>query len=168
MHCLKSTAPMLLGMALATVALAGPPLVCRQWVATPGSVFEALEPLRSIALEADDSPSHKEAALKKLAALRAEIRPGDAMSLLKAGYWATAMHLIGVSPATDGPDLIGRAVKLRPDDAEYHVIAAMAYLNSNKALYSKHSQRARLLAQPGSAAARNLPAPGVERSAGIH
>jgi len=168
MHLMKSTTPVLLGMALATVTLAGPPLVCHPWVSTPGSVFEALEPLRSIALEADDSPANKEAALKKLATLRAEIRPGDAMSLLRAGYWATAMNLIKVSPATDGPELIEKAVSLRPDDAEYHVIAAMAYLSSDKALYRKHWERAHALAKPGSAAARNLPKEGLEKSAGVY
>jgi hypothetical protein len=168
MHYLKLTAPVLLSLALGTVALAGPPLVCHAWVSTPGSVFEALEPLRSIALEADDSPANKEKALAKLAALRAAVKPGDAMSLLKAGYWATAMHLIGVSPATDGPELIRQAVELRSDDAEYHVIAAMAYLSSDKAAYQKHWQRAKALAKPGSAAARNLPGPGLERMAGVH
>lgn len=167
MHCMKSTAPMLLGMALATVALAGGPLLCHPWVSTPGSIFEALEPLRSVAKEADDSPSHKEAALKKLATLRAEIRPGDAMSLLRAGYWATALQRMGISPATDGPALIARAVNLKPDDAEYHVIAAIAYLNSDKSLYQKHARLARQLAKPGSAAVRNLPNEEVERSAGI-
>lgn len=168
MHYLKLTAPVLLSLAMGTVALAGPPLVCHAWVSTPGSVFEALEPLRSTALEADDSAAHKERALAKLAALRAAIKPGDAMSLLKAGYWATAMHLIGVSPATDGPALIGRAVELRSDDAEYHVIAAMANLAGDKTAYRKHWERAKALAQPGSAAARNLPAAGLERVAGIH
>jgi len=165
MHILKSAAPLLLGVTLATVTFAGPPLVCHAWVSTPGSVFEALEPMRSTALEADDSPANKEAALKKLAALRAAIRPGDALSLLKAGYWATAMHLIQVSPATDGPELIERAVGLRPDDAEYHVIAAMANLSTDKALYRMHWQRAKALAKPGSAAARNLPPEGLEKSA---
>lgn len=166
MHCKKSTA-LLLGMALAGVALAGPPLVCRSWVSTPGSVFEALEPLRATALEADDSPAHKAAALKRLAGLRAGIRPGDAMSLLKAGYWATAMQQVGVSPATDGPDLIRRAVELRPNDAEYHLIAALAYLSSDMALYRQHLASARALAKPGTAAARNLHLAETERSADL-
>lgn len=165
MHFMKSTAPVLLGMALATVTFAGPPLVCHPWVTTPGSLFETLEPMRAHALEADDSPANKEAALKKLAALRAEIRPNDALSLMKAGYWATAMNLIGVSPAKDGPDLIERAVELRPDDAEFHVIAAMANLSKDKTRYRTHWERAKALAKPGSAAAKNLPTEGLEKSA---
>ena len=165
MHWMKSIAPALLGMALATVTLAGPPLVCQRWVSTPGSVFEALEPLRSIALEADDSAAKKEAARERLATLRAGIRPGDALSLLKAGYWATAMHLIGVIPDTDGPELIRKAVELRPTDAEYHVIAALAYLGTDQDLYRKHRERAQALARPGSAAARNLPPEALERTA---
>lgn len=165
MHLMKKAAPVLLGMALATVTLAGPPLVCHPWVTTPGSLFETLEPMRARVLEADDSPANKAAALKKLDELRAEIRPNDAMSLMKAGYWATALNLIQVSPATDGPDLIERAVALRPDDAEFRVIAAMANLKGNKAQYQKHWERAKALAKPGSAAARNLPQEGLEKSA---
>lgn len=165
MHLMKSTAPVLLGMALATVALAGGPLLCHPWVSTPGSLFEALEPLRATAIEADDSPAHKEAALQKLAALRAAIRPGDPLSLMRAGYWATAMNHMKISPATDGPELMERAVALRPDDAEYHAMTAIAYFATDKKMYQKHAQLARQLGKPGSAAVRNLPAVSPEKTA---
>ena len=46
---------------LAASALAGPTLACHEWVSTPGSVFEALAPLR-VAAEAAYSPANKEAA----------------------------------------------------------------------------------------------------------
>ncbi len=165
MHLIKSTSPVLLGIALATVALAGGPLLCHPWVSTPGSLFEALEPLRSKALEADDSPTHKQAALQELAALRARIRPGDPLSLMRAGYWATAMNQMKISPATDGPELMERAISLRPGDAEYHAMTAIAYFATDKKLYQKHAQLARQLGKPGSAAIRNLPAVSPEKTA---
>jgi hypothetical protein len=162
---MKSTTPVLLGLVLVTAAFAGGPLLCHPWVSTPGSLFEALEPLRSKALEADDSPAHKEAALKKLATLRSEIRPNDALSLMRAGYWATAMNHMGISPATDGPELMERAVGLKPEDAEYQAMTAIAYFATDKKLYQKHAQLARQLGKPGSAAVRNLPEMGAEKTA---
>jgi hypothetical protein len=156
MHCTTSIRSLLLGTALAVVTLAGPPLVCHKWVSSPGSLFETLEPLRAKVMEADDGPAQKEAALRELAALRAAIRPGDALSYMKAGYWAAALHSIRVSTAVDGPELIEQAVRLRPDDAEYHYIAALAYLSSDKSQHARHWQRAVELAKPGSAVERNL------------
>jgi len=165
MHLIKSTTPVLLGMVLATAAFAGGPLMCHPWVSTPGSLFEALEPLRSKALEADDSPAHKEAALQKLATLRSEIRPNDALSLMRAGYWATAMNHMKISPAADGPELMQRALSLRPGDAEYHAMTAIAYFATDQKMYQKHAQLARQLGKPSSAAVRNLPQMGVEKTA---
>src|ERR1700688_4834425 len=90
---------------LAVSALAGPTLACHEWVSTPGSVFEALDPLREVAMDAY-KPATKEASLAKLAHLRAAVTKDDPVSLLRAGYWAEVMHVIGVSPDTDGPELI--------------------------------------------------------------
>jgi len=140
-------------------------MMCHPWVSTPGSVFEALEPLRSIAKQVNNSPAEKEMAIQTLATLRAGIRPGDAMSLLRAGYWTTAMHRMKVTTVTDGPELIERAVSLRPDDAEYHVIAAIVNLNNDGVRYWQHWDRAKALAKPGSAAAQNLPREDLEKSA---
>jgi hypothetical protein len=168
MHLMKSTAPVLLGMALATVAFAGGPLLCHPWVSTPGSLFEALEPLRSTALEADDSPAHKDAALKRLATLRAGIRPNDPLSLMRAGFWATAMNQMKISPATDGPELMERAVSLRPADAEYHAMTAIACFATDQKMYQKHAELARQLGKPGSAAVRNLPKVALEKTASAH
>jgi hypothetical protein len=165
MHLIRSTAPVLLGIVLATTAFAGGPLLCHPWVSTPGSLFEALEPLRSKALEADDSPAHKEAALKKLATLRSEIRPNDPLSLMRAGYWATAMSHMKISSATDGPELMERAIALRPGDADYHAMTAIAYFATDKTLFQKHAQSARQLGKPGSAAVRNLPVVSAGQSA---
>ena len=72
------------------------------------------------------------------------------------------------STATDGPELIERAVSLRPDDAEYHTVAAIAYFGADKTLYKKHWDRAHALAKPGSAAARNLPKSEIEQTAAAH
>ena len=154
MHYLRQT--LILAIAFGSAALAGPPLSCRPWVSTPGSAFEALEPLHRIAMEADDSPAQKEAARKRLADLRAAMRPGDAVSILKAGYWAAVMNAIGVSAETDGPGLIRRAAELRPNDPEYHFFVALAYFDKDKNLYRKHWTRAQELSKPGSAVARNL------------
>ena len=157
MHYLKQTRNLILAAALCGSIYGGPALSCRQWVSTPGSTFEAIEPLRSVAMEADDSPAHKIAARKKLADLRAAIRPDDALSLLKAGYWAAVMNAIAVSSETDGPELIRKAVELRPNDPEYHFFAALAYFETgNKALHKKHWDRAKELSKPASAVARNL------------
>ena len=104
MHYLRLTRNLILAATFAAAAYGGPAIACRTWVSTPGSAFEALEPLRSVAMEADDSPAHKVAARKKLADLRAAIRPDDALSLLKAGYWAAVLKAIAVNEDTDGPD----------------------------------------------------------------
>ena len=140
---------------LAALALAGPTLACHEWVSTPGSVFETLGPLR-LSAEAAYSPAGKGAALARLAQLRADIKPGDPVSLIKAGYWVEVMHVIGVSPDTDGPELMLRALALRPNDAEYEFMAALANFDHDKATFQKHWDRARQLAKPGSAAAQNL------------
>jgi hypothetical protein len=140
---------------LAASALAGPTLACHEWVSTPGSVFEALEPLRAVAMGAYD-PAKKEAVRAKLVQLRADIKPGDPVSLLKAGYWAAVLSDIRVVPDTDGDDMILRALALRPNDAEYEFMAALAYADHDKATFQKHWDRAQHLAKPGSAVARNL------------
>jgi hypothetical protein len=140
---------------LAASAVAGPTLACHEWVSTPGSDFETLDPLRQLAMGAYD-PARKEAVRAKLVQLRADIKPGDPVSLMKAGYWAEVLHAIGVSPDTDGPALMLRALALRPDDAEYEFMAALAYFDHDKATFQKHWGRARQLAKPGSAVAQNL------------
>jgi len=140
---------------LAASALAGPTLACHEWVSTPGSVFEALDPLREVAMGAYD-PAKKEAAREKLVQLRADTKPGDPVSLMKAGYWAEVLHSIGVSPDTDGPELMLRALALRPNDAEYEFMVALAHFDHDKATFQKHWNRAQELAKPGSAAAKNL------------
>jgi len=140
---------------LAASALAGPTLACHEWVSTPGSVFEALAPLR-LAAEAAYSPAGKGAALAELTQLRSAVKPDDPVSLIKAGYWVEVMHVIGVSPDSDGPELMLRALALRPNDAEYEFMAALAYADHDKATFQKHWDRAQHLAKPGSAVAQNL------------
>jgi hypothetical protein len=112
--------------------------------------------MRLTAMEADDSPARKEAARARLRELRAAIKPGDALSLMKTGYWAAAMHSIRIVPDTDGPALITQAAALRPNDASYQFVAALAYLDQDKARARAYWTRARELAKPGSATARNL------------
>jgi len=144
---------------LAASAVAGPTMACTDWVSTPGSVFATLDPLRQMVTGAY-SPARKEESLAKLAQLRSAINPGDPVSLLKAGYWVEVMNLIGVSHDTDGPQLILRALELRPNDAEYEFMAALAYADASgdfdKASFHKHWTRARELAKPGTAVAKNL------------
>ena len=111
MHYLKRTRNLILSAVLCGSIYGGPALSCRQWVSTPGSTFEAIEPLRRVAMEADDSPAHKMAARKKLADLRAGIRHDDPLTLLKAGYWAAVLNAIAVSDETDGPELIRKAAE---------------------------------------------------------
>ncbi len=141
---------------LAASALAGPTLACHEWVSTPGSVFETLDPLRKVAMAADDSPANKEAARSKIAQLKASIKPGDPVSLLKAGYWTEVVHSIGVSGDSDGPELMLKALALRPNDAEYEFMAALAYADHDRASFQRHWDRAQELAKPGSAVAQNL------------
>ena len=142
-------------LVFAQAAFGGPPIACK-WIAVPGSLFESLEPLREGAMQADDSPAQKRAALARLAVLRTAIQPGDALSLVKAGFWAATMHDVGVAPDMDGPQLILRAVSLRPDDPEYHVFAALAHMTTDPALFRNHWERARVLSGRGSATERNL------------
>jgi len=140
---------------LAASAWAGPTLACHEWVSTPGSVFETLDPLRRVAMDAYH-PDNKGAARATLAQLRADIKPGDPVSLLKAGYWAEVEHQIGAAPDTDGADMILRALAMRPNDAEYEFMAALAFADHDRATFQKHWDRAQQLAKPGSAVAKNL------------
>ena len=141
---------------LAASALAGPTLACNRWVSTPGSVFETLDPLREAIYVADDSPAQGQAALARLAELRAAIKPGDPVSLLKAGYWAALLNDVHVANDADGRTMILQALALRPNDAEYEFMAALAFFDHDKATFQKHWDRARQLAKPGSAVAQNL------------
>jgi hypothetical protein len=145
----------MLTAALASSALAGPTLACHEWVSTPGSVFETLEPLREAAMGAY-GPAKKDAVRAKLVQLRADIKAGDPVSLIKAGYWTEVLHAIGVSSDSEGPALMLRALALRPNDAEYEFMAALAYFDHDTATFQKHWDRARQLAKPGSAVAQNL------------
>lgn len=152
MHTLRL---MILTTGLAASAWAGPTLACHEWVSTPGSVFETLNPLR-LAAEAAYSPVNTGMALAKLAQLRADIKPDEPVSLLKAGYWAAVLNDVRVAPDTDGGDMILRALALRPNDAEYEFMAALAYADHDKTTFQKHWDRAQQLAKPGSAVAKNL------------
>jgi hypothetical protein len=156
---------MLIAAVLSAAAFAGPTLACHQWVSTPGSAFEALEPLRDAAMSAANHPEQRESARKKLAELRQGIRPGDAVSLLKAGYWAAILNSLHIVPDTDGPAMIAKAAELRPDDAEYQFFAGLAYFDTDKELYRQHWARAEALAHRGSATAQNLKSFTVELAA---
>jgi len=101
-------------------------------------------------------PAKKEAVRAKLVQLRADIKPGDPVSLLKAGYWAAVLNDIRVVSDTDGDDMILGALALRPNDAEYEFMAALAYADHDKAAFQKHWDRAQHLAKPESAVAQNL------------
>lgn len=107
-------------------------------------------------MSADDSLAKTQAALATLTQLRAAMKPGDPLSLLKAGFWAETMHEIGIAPDTDGPELIMNALALRPNDPEYAIFAALAHMQKHPALFRKQWDRARALSTSGSAAARNL------------
>jgi hypothetical protein len=146
-------------IALATMVAgavhAGPAIACN-WVAVPGSVFETLSSMREQVYAADDSHAKASQARTQLAELRAAIKADDPLSLLRAGFWATAMQDIGVVPDTDGPALILRALALRPNDPEYQLFAALSHLDKDKAAFRKYWERARQLAKPGSAADINI------------
>lgn len=155
MHTGKLTKLTISAAVLAAVALAGPPLACRDWVVTPGSLFETLNPMRLTAFYADDSPAQKEAARKRIVDLKAAIVPGDPVSTIKAGYWTEVMHHIRITEES-GARLIEQAIAMRPADAEYQFIGALAYLGNDKAKFRAHWNQAKKLAKPGSAAAQNL------------
>ena len=146
----------ILTTALAASALAGPTLACHEWVSTPGSIFEKLDPLRKASMAADDSPANKAAARAKIVQLRAAVNPGDPISLIQAGYWTEVMHSIGIAPDADGPELMLRALALRPNDPEYEFMAALSFADHDKATFQRHWDRARRLAKSGSAVAQNL------------
>src|SRR5262249_38864326 len=96
-------------IALATAVVAGPTLACHEWVSTPGSAFETLQPLRDQAMSVANHPNERPAAIKQIATLRAAIHPDDPKSMLKAGYWIAILNSLEIAPDTDGPSLIRRA-----------------------------------------------------------
>ncbi|MBV8845822.1 MAG: hypothetical protein JO307_23685 [Bryobacterales bacterium] len=155
MHILKTLLP---AIALASIAAAGPTLACHEWVSTPGSVFEALEPLRDAAMSTANHPEQATAARMRITELRAQIRPGEPLTLLKAGYWIAILNALRITEDTDGPDLIRRAAEMRADDPEYQFFTALAYFDTNKQLYRKYWMRAQKLAKPGTAVSKNLAA----------
>ncbi|MBZ5579330.1 MAG: hypothetical protein LAP40_22440 [Acidobacteriia bacterium] len=145
-------------LALAAVASAGPTLACHAWVSTPRSAFAALDPLRAAAMDTANHQSLWKAAPAKIAALRAEIRPDNPLTLLRAGYWIAIMNALGLAPDTDGAELIRRAADLRPNDPDYQFFAALASFDHDPDQYRKYWVRASELAKPGSAASQNLKA----------
>jgi hypothetical protein len=153
MHIWKTMLPMI---ALASIASAGPTLACHRWASTPGSAFEALEPLRDAAMFAANHPGEASAAREKIAALRAGIHPDDPLTLLKAGYWIAILHAVRITSDTDGPGLIRRAAELRPNDPEFQFFLALACFDTDKAEYRKHWTRAQELAKPGTAVSKNI------------
>lgn len=155
MHIFKSFVPMI---ALASIGSAGPTLACHEWVSTPGSVFEALGPLRDAAMFTANHPQQAEAARARIAALRSEIQPSEPLTLLKAGYWIAILNALRMTEDTDGPDLIRRAAQMRPNDPEYQFFTALAYFDTDKQLYKDYWTRAERLAKPGTAVSRNLAA----------
>src|SRR5215470_3280316 len=116
MHIWKTILPVLM---LASVASAGPTLACHEWVSTPGSAFETLEPLRDAAMSAANHRAEWDAARRRVATLRSEVRPGDEVSLLKAGYWISIMNALRIIPDSDGPEMMRQAAAMRPGNAEY-------------------------------------------------
>lgn len=155
MHILKSILPI---VALASIGSAGPTLACHEWVSTHGSVFEALEPLRDAAMFTANHPQQWEAARQRITALRAEIRPDQPLTLLKAGYWIAILNSLRITDDTDGPALIRHAAEMRPSDPEYQFFTALAYFDTDKRLYKEYWARAQNLAKPGTAVSKNLAA----------
>ena len=155
MHVWKSVSPMIV---LASMASAGPTLACHEWVSTPGSAFEALEPLRDAAMFTANHPQQAEAARQRIATLRAEIRTGEPLSLLKAGYWIAILNALRITEDADGPELIRRAAEMRPNDPEYQFFTALAYFDTDKERYREYWNRTQNLAKPGTAVTRNLAA----------
>jgi hypothetical protein len=153
MHIWKTILPMIM---LASVASAGPTLACHEWVSTPGSVFESLQPLRDAAMSAANHRSDWAAARQRVSTLRAAVTPGDPLSLLKAGYWISIMSELKLVPDSDGPEMLRQAAAMRPADAEYQFFAALGSFDTDKPLYRKYWARAQELAKPGSAVNRNL------------
>ena len=155
MHIWKSLVPLI---ALTSIGSAGPTLACHEWVSTPGSVFEALEPLRDAAMFTANHPQQAEAARARITALRADIRLDEPRTLVKAGYWIAILNALRITEDTDGPDLIRRAAQMRPNDPEYQFFTALAYFDTDKQLYKDYWTQAQRLAKPGTAVSSNLTA----------
>jgi hypothetical protein len=159
MHCLNLKTilfSLTLAATLTGVASAGPTLACHTWAITPGSTFEALEPLRSSAMYSDDDPAHGKAALAKIATLRAEAKSGEPLALLKAGYWISVLHDVRIAPDSDGRDLIRRAAEARLNDPEYQFFAALAYFDTDQSAFKQYWAKAQELAKPGSVTEQNI------------
>ncbi len=86
---------------LAASALAGPTLACHEWVSTLKSVLGRFEPLRG---SGDGCATSWRPSPQGPSSPAVAVKPGDPVSLLKAGYWAEVLHSMGVSPDTDGPE----------------------------------------------------------------
>jgi hypothetical protein len=155
MHNLRRILPV---FALAVIASGGPTLACHEWVSSPGSLFEALTPLRDAAMFTANHPEQRNAARDKIAALRADIRPGASLTYVKAGYWITIMNSLRITADPDGPELMRQAAEMRPNDPEYQFFAALGNFDTDKDRYRTYWARAQKLASPGTPVSRNLAA----------
>ena len=99
---------------LAASALAGPTLACHEWVSTPVPFSRLSNRYAKWQWVLTTRPRKKPSG-PSWYNCGADIKPDDPVSLLKAGYWAEVLHAIGVSPDTDGPELMLRALALRPE-----------------------------------------------------
>jgi hypothetical protein len=144
--------------AVATVALAGPPLGCVQFSAVPGSLFEKVAPLARVMIESDDNEARGKFAQAKIASLRAAAiaAPKNLVAQLEAGYLIQAMNQVSHKKDPDGLRFLKQALALDPSNAELHIILALAYKGEDEAKSKHHVTEALRLMKPGSAAEKNF------------
>lgn len=152
---------LLLSGSFALTALwAGTSLNCIDFATAPGSLYSAIKPLSETVQGSTSSPESRQYVNNRLRELRheAEADPKNLEKQVMAGFMLEALRQNWGKDGVkfQGMSYLHRALELAPQNAEVHLILALAYIPINQDKAKLHRKRARELAAQDSPTAKNL------------
>lgn len=139
---------------------AGTSLNCIDFATAPGSLYSAIKPLSETVQGSTSSPEARQFAINKLRAIRqeADAEPKNLEKQVMAGFMLEAIRQNWGREAVkfQGMSYLQRAVELAPQNAEVHLILALAYVPIDQDKAKLHRKRAQELAAKDSPTAKNL------------
>ncbi len=135
-----------LSLILCASLWAGTSLNCLDFAAAPGSLYATVKRL--------SAPAQRNVETLELLIKAANEDTGNLEKQVAAGFLAEALRQIGRKQ--DGMPYLLRAVELAPQNAEVHLILALAYVQRDTDKAKLHRKRAQELAAKDSLTAKNL------------
>lgn len=137
----------ILSLILCASLWAGTSLNCLDFATAAGSLYETVKRL--------SAPAQRNAETLELLVKAANEDKGNLEKQVAAGFLAEALRQIG-RKQLDGMPYLQRAVELAPQNAEVHLILALAYVQRDQDKAKLHRKRAMELAAKDSPTAKNL------------